>query len=639
LTYLTAGAAAPTLTAALGGSSLAGGIAAGALSGAAISGGMAAIQGKDAGQAALMGGLGGGVAGGLGAYADAPNLLAEMSQKTATTAGTEAGRELTQKTLEASANATLNPATGNIAPPDVSNVYSGLAGQPTVPPGTLPTGIAPTPGYSATELDALARGQGVFAEGSAALPGSAPNTQSLFDAEAAARGGASRTVGLKPDTFYSGLGSYGKAGVQALPVLGLLQDEQQGAGPTDTYQSPLRRISPDFRAYEPPRPNPYYSAQYPRYAAEGGIMQSYQAGGPVERMSMANTAMNPQGGLYPMGMIDKTQYATPTQRPVSAEMVDEAPAYERSNPMLMASGGQVKGYAAGGKTMLPQFQDLSGSQPIQQSFENPRGTMSPEMQAYYAQDFANQGVKAAANAALMDSSGLLPERGTSPSQIAATQIAQPTGQSMFPGAASMQSSFGQGAQGYPSFTMGSGGFGGGSGGAFPLEGRYGIVKMNTGGAARLPKGDAGLYRDADSTTRSQDSFTAALTRLNAMQKKANIKGLPALKAVAQPLGNVESAAKGGVMSSLGGYSDGGRMLKGPGDGMSDSIPASIGNKQPARLADGEFVVPADVVSHLGNGSTDAGARKLYAMMDKIRKARTGKKKQAPAVKADRYMPA
>jgi len=101
---------------------------------------------------------------------------------------------------------------------------------------------------------------------------------------------------------------------------------------------------------------------------------------------------------------------------------------------------------------------------------------------------------------------------------------------------------------------------------------------------------------------------------------------------------VDGMARGGV-SSLGGYSDGGRMLKGPGDGMSDSIPASIANKQPARLADGEFVVPADVVSHLGNGSTDAGAKQLYAMMDKVRKARTGKKKQAPAVKANRYMPA
>ena len=94
-------------------------------------------------------------------------------------------------------------------------------------------------------------------------------------------------------------------------------------------------------------------------------------------------------------------------------------------------------------------------------------------------------------------------------------------------------------------------------------------------------------------------------------------------------------AEGG---SLGGYSDGGRMLKGPGDGMSDDIPASIGNKQPARLADGEFVVPADVVSHLGNGSTDAGAKRLYAMMDNVRKARTGTKKQGKQIKAEKYLP-
>ena len=97
-------------------------------------------------------------------------------------------------------------------------------------------------------------------------------------------------------------------------------------------------------------------------------------------------------------------------------------------------------------------------------------------------------------------------------------------------------------------------------------------------------------------------------------------------------------ADGGI-ASLGSYSDGGRMLKGPGDGMSDSIPARIGAKQEARLADGEFVVPADVVSHLGNGSTDAGAKKLYSMMDKVRQARTGRKAQGRQIKPNKYMPA
>jgi hypothetical protein len=103
----------------------------------------------------------------------------------------------------------------------------------------------------------------------------------------------------------------------------------------------------------------------------------------------------------------------------------------------------------------------------------------------------------------------------------------------------------------------------------------------------------------------------------------------------------QALAKGGI-SDLGGYSDyagGGRMLKGPGDGMSDSIPASIAGKRPARLARDEFVVPADVVSGLGNGSSDAGAKHLYAMMDRVRQARTGSKKQGKEINARRLVPA
>lgn len=105
------------------------------------------------------------------------------------------------------------------------------------------------------------------------------------------------------------------------------------------------------------------------------------------------------------------------------------------------------------------------------------------------------------------------------------------------------------------------------------------------------------------------------------------------------LGNsVKMMASGGI-TNLGGYSDGGQLLKGPGDGMSDNIPASIGDTQPARLADGEFVIPADVVSHMGNGSTDAGAKKLYAMMDRVREARTGNKKQGKQIDPAKYMAA
>ena len=101
---------------------------------------------------------------------------------------------------------------------------------------------------------------------------------------------------------------------------------------------------------------------------------------------------------------------------------------------------------------------------------------------------------------------------------------------------------------------------------------------------------------------------------------------------------VRRMANGGI-TSLGHFSDGGQLLKGPGDGMSDDIPAQIGRHQPARLADGEFVVPADVVSHLGNGSTDAGAKHLYSMMNKVRKARTGNQKQGKQINPNKFLTA
>jgi len=106
-------------------------------------------------------------------------------------------------------------------------------------------------------------------------------------------------------------------------------------------------------------------------------------------------------------------------------------------------------------------------------------------------------------------------------------------------------------------------------------------------------------------------------------------------------GGMPYFARGGP-SHLGDYSDGGRLLRGPGDGVSDSIPASIGDKRPARLADGEFVVPARIVSELGNGSTEAGARKLYAMMDRVQNARKksiGKNRVAVNSRSEKMLPA
>ena len=95
----------------------------------------------------------------------------------------------------------------------------------------------------------------------------------------------------------------------------------------------------------------------------------------------------------------------------------------------------------------------------------------------------------------------------------------------------------------------------------------------------------------------------------------------------------QKAAEGGLMGMAKG-----RYLQGETDGMADEIPAKIGKDQPAALSHGEFVIPADVVSHLGNGNSDAGAKKLYSMMDKIREARTGTKKQGKEINPDKFMP-
>jgi hypothetical protein len=170
-----------------------------------------------------------------------------------------------------------------------------------------------------------------------------------------------------------------------------------------------------------------------------------------------------------------------------------------------------------------------------------------------------------------------------------------------------------------------------------------FVKSNITGLFVPYTGATGIVDDTDAETRYQDAFTAAQTRLKKAGQRANVDvaALPTgTKAGALSMPTRQGASGGIMQASLGSYAAGGnpRLLKGPGDGMSDNIPATIGGKQPARLADGEFVVPADVVSHLGNGSTEAGAKKLHQMMDKIRMDRTGKKKQAPAVKAGKYIP-
>jgi hypothetical protein len=173
------------------------------------------------------------------------------------------------------------------------------------------------------------------------------------------------------------------------------------------------------------------------------------------------------------------------------------------------------------------------------------------------------------------------------------------------------------------------------------------------------KGDTGTVGSRLGTYMQQNPTTTAMTGAgiaNAIGQRP--PGIPGPERYDGPLSKFKydperyrpAFAEGGIADlpaamqyrkggDLGMFSDGGRMTKGPGDGMSDDIPAMIGSKQPARLADSEFVIPADVVSHLGNGSTDAGAKQLYAMMDRVRAARTGTKKQGKEINPRKYLPA
>jgi hypothetical protein len=152
--------------------------------------------------------------------------------------------------------------------------------------------------------------------------------------------------------------------------------------------------------------------------------------------------------------------------------------------------------------------------------------------------------------------------------------------------------------------------------------------VNTNSSTISSGGIQDLYGTNDQTTGTQNLSKEGygIGRLNSLAAEGSrAKAADAFYAMGGPI----AFAKGGHQ----GY------LDGAGDGMSDSIPATIEGKQPARLADGEFVIPADVVSHIGNGSSKAGSKQLYAMLDRIRKARTGHTKQGKEIKPHKYMPA
>ena len=129
---------------------------------------------------------------------------------------------------------------------------------------------------------------------------------------------------------------------------------------------------------------------------------------------------------------------------------------------------------------------------------------------------------------------------------------------------------------------------------------------------------------------------AALNAANPAQEMNNPVGIatPVNTTNNQPANEVMGMAAGGIAQLKKG-----QYLNGASDGMADKVPANIDGVQEARLSDGEFVIPADVVSHLGNGNSDAGAKVLKNMMSRVRKERTGNEKQGKQINPNKFIPA
>ena len=401
--------------------------------------------------------------------------------------------------------------------------------------------------------------------------------------------------------FMSGMSN---AAPYATPALGFSavnaaspQPKIPGTPGPDEYDNRLSKykLSPDYKAYEAPRPNPYYSAQYQNYA-EGGI-----------------TGMPPQTNFADpsQSMMGTSQYDMPTD-PMSGNIaqrmaeggVTGSGQMQLNVPLSVGGGGgggggngspySPAGSGGGGGGFGPDVNNFGGGGG---GYAPPGG---PKAGVTYGAPPMQRGI---------GGKGL---GGPGP------QFSDTVGPSYSPGpqyGPMMPEIENQRMQRGIGFARGG----------------------HLSASAGIP--DTGIYYDSDLVTRGEQALGASQAKNKQLYKRAGLKYVEGPKSGIEKLGGgFSEAAAGGGLSHLGGYSDGGRMLKGPGDGMSDDIPAMIGKKQPARLADGEFVVPADVVSHLGNGSTDAGAKKLQSMMDKIRKARTGKKAQGKQINPNKFLP-
>jgi hypothetical protein len=460
--------------------------------------------------------------------------------------------------------------------------------------------------------------------------------------------------------------------------MGIMQDRRnKGPGApaaSDAYIRPYDySIEQDPNAYAPSASTaerryfvePRFTARpIEKVAKEGGLMSvnSYGIGGEVEQMS----AMNSVSGntMYPQSQLQTAMYSNPmVQRPVQNDVITaglDTPTQPYSGEARMASGG-VANPTGGGAVGNGAFGMGLIAQLLRQgAFNSP--TPAPASQAPTESSMPSVQTAGAPDTSMVPNTQIQSIR-TPEQQLGLGSFYDSMNQRLAE----------QG--GYSGYAAG------------------GVARYNVGGSLTpwatgssynpgVPIASGQLYLGNPPPMASAPAKTAPSEPVKPYVSPAALdpyipKGqgaydpdtsmvpniqLPTLYTPEQQLGlgdfydsmNRQLAQRGGYgsyaaggmaeggESHLGDYSDGGRLLKGPGDGVSDSIPASIGNRQPARLADGEFVVPARIVSELGNGSTEAGARKLYQMMERVQNARrktVGKNQVAKNNKAEKLMPA
>lgn len=404
-----------------------------------------------------------------------------------------------------------------------------------------------------------------------------------------------------------------------------------GVNPLPAY--PSASLSPETLAATgnaPAQPS-IYSLSNPVSAPEY-VSTQYQLGRPVGGPSGAGMEGAGRGLSASQPGLKLPSLQTPTPQP---GLFDKAMAYAKENPFttgaMLYSGAYKLGLLEPSKPQMPEKKKYGEQYTISKDFQASEATPNVYQPSY--KPYAEGGVMSVGG----PSSQVMEPRATlNPMDTVATMA-----DGGMPAYAKGGKTMSDSLEFYKELT------------ANP--------KAPTGKGATAPRmeDDVGIYYDLDPDTRYQDPLTAAQIRQAKLNKRANIQtpsggvmkrptpmgqiNLSAPGSKAQDGGGTTEAARGGIMqagSSLGGYAAGGnpRLLKGPGDGMSDNIPAMIGRKQPARLADGEFVIPADVVSHLGNGSTEAGAKRLHEMMTRVRKERTGNPKQGKQINPSKFMP-